>query len=449
LHDALYFIDDKTKPAISTVHPNCDFGYKELNRPIISETFSYGTKRLPYAYINSIPKGFNLITKHEAKKPVVKGIANGFKFYTQKYDYISASFNLNNYFDIKDKDPKVFFYSQCDVMLSTLHYLNKRCLKPSELLLTLIHIRQNSNYIFNVRALYLRLIKNHWNKVDVIIKERDYDVIELKTYVKNIDYLNDLNEARKLVNVDVNHYNLFALLQERIINNDYDFLDEALIVGKRNNNQLTNAIITKFNLLVTGRLRKERFGVKKDPLYLLIIKRVLINSLSLKPQQQNASTIKGIQKYERDLKAFNCLINNRLIVQQLLLIVAELTGIEPEIIIVPNKDIINDLKTELYQNVNNVIFENTTVGAKEFDLMFVTKKIRKIEPIEALNDNFDTDMSNSIFNQVDMAEAYSLGKKFFESYQAFHGNDEVEKEVRYVPPKKEIYRHPEFDFDTF
>ena len=449
LHDALLFIDDKTKPTLLQVHPNCDFGYKELNRPIIKETFSYGTKRLPYAYINSIPKGFNLITKHEAKKPDIKGIANGFKFYTQKYDYISASFNLNNYFDIKDKDPKVFFYSQCDVMLSTLHYLNKRCLKPSELLLTLIHIRHNSNYIFNVRALYSRLIKNHWNKVDFIIRERDYDVLELKTYVKNIDYLNDLNEARKLVNVDVNHYNLFALLQERIINNDYDFLDEALIVGKRNNNQLTYAIITKFNLLTTGRIRKERFGVKKDPLYLLIIKRVLINSLSLKPQQQNASTIKGTQKYERDLKAFNRLINNRLIVQQLFLVVAELTGIEPEIIIVPNTDDINELKTELYQTVNNVIFENTRVGAKEFDLMFVKNRIYKIEPIELLNDNFDTDMSNNIFNQVDMAEAYSLGKKFFESYQAFHGNDEVEKKVRYVPPKKEIYRLPEIDFDSF
>jgi len=46
---------------------------------------------------------------------------------------------------------------------------------------------------------------------------------------------------------------------------------------------------------------------------------------------------------------------------------------------------------------------------------------------------------------MDMAEAYSLGKKFFESYQAFQGNDEV----RYVPPKKEIYRQPEIDFDSF
>ena len=447
LHDAILCIDNKTEPAILTVHPNCDFGYKELNRPIIKETFSYGTKRLPYAYINSIPKGINLITKHVAKKPDIKGIANGFLIYTEKYDYISASFNLNNYFDIKDKDPKEFFYSQFDEMLSTLLYLNKCYLKPSELLLTLIHVRHNSNYIFNVRALYSRLIKNHWNKVDVVIKERDYDVIEFKTYVKNIDYLKDLNEARKLVNVDVNHYNLFALFQERIINNDYDFLDETLIIGKRNNNQLIYAIITKFNLLVTGRLRKERFGVKKDPLYLLIIKRVLINSLSLKPQQQNASTIKGTQKYERDLKAFNRLINNRPIVQQLFLIVSELTGIEPEIIIVPNPDIINELKTELHQNVNNVIFENTRVGAKEFDLMFIKNRIEKIEPIEVLNDNFDIDMSNSVFNQMDMAEAYSQGKKFFEDYQAFHGNDEVKDVVRCVPPIKEIYRLPEIDFD--
>jgi len=68
LHDAILFIDDKTKPQIFKVEPNCDFGYKELNRPIIKEFFSLSKKRLPYAYVGSIPQGFNLITKHQNNK---------------------------------------------------------------------------------------------------------------------------------------------------------------------------------------------------------------------------------------------------------------------------------------------------------------------------------------------------------------------------------------------
>ena len=66
-----------------------------------------------------------------------------------------------------------------------------------------------------------------------------------------------------------------------------------------------------------------------------------------------------------------------------------------------------------------------------------------------LNDIFDTAMSNSILNQMDMEEAHSKGEKFFKSYQAFQGNDEVKDKVRYVPPIKEIFRHPEIDFDSF
>jgi hypothetical protein len=446
LHDALYFIDDKTKPAILTVHPNCDFGYKEINRPIIKNSFSVGSKRLPYAFINSIPKGFNLITKHEAKKPPVKGMANGFVFYIGFYRYISANFNLNSYHELKDKDPQQHFLLQCKTMLSTLHYLNKRNIRPLELEMILKHIREYSNYIFNVKALYRILIKHTHSNELVTIKQRDYNNITYQNYKENIDYLNALNNARMLVNNNVNYYNLFALIQERIINNDYDFLSESIIIGKRKNNILIYSMINKFNLLVTGRVRRERHGLKKDPLYNNSIKRVLFKSLSLKPQQQNAFIKKGIAKYEKELKELNTLINNRPKAQQLLYLLREVGGIDAEITIIKNVSIIDQLKAELLTTINGRVYDTIKEGAKEFDLMYKKKRIKAIKPITDLSNNFDTDLKNSIFNNISVKDAYYRGEVFFKEFETFNGFVEV-KDAPAPPIKtKAVYKFPEIDF---
>lgn len=448
LHDAILFIDDKTKPKNLFLHPNYDFGYVELNNPIIKETFSYGTKRLQYAYINSIPKNLKIIAKHEEQKSDVKGVANGFKFYAENYNYISASFNLNNYFDIKENNPKEFFYRQLNEMLSTLFYLNKRYLKPYELLVILSHIRQKSNYIFSVRSLYHSLINNQWNKVEIVIKKRDYDIIEFKTYIKNIDYLIDLNGARKQVNIDLNYKNLFDLINERFINNDYDFLNESIKIGKRKNNVLIYSVINKFNLLVTGRVRCERKGVKKDPLYNNTIKRVLIKSLSLKPQQQNAFIKKGIAKYERELKEYNILINNRNIAQQLLYILADVGGFEVDDTILKNDTIINQLKAELLTTINRTIYDTYEEGAKEFDYLYKKKKEKVIDPITDLTNNFETDLKNSIFNNISVEEAYYRGTTFFREFENYHDKAEVKKQLPPVIKIKEAFIFPEFDFDV-
>jgi hypothetical protein len=99
----------------------------------------------------------------------------------------------------------------------------QRNITPLELEIILKHIRQHGNYIFfNVKALYVALIKvNHSNEL-VTIKQRDYNIITFQNY-KQIDHVNALNSARMLVNSNVNYNNLFALIQERIINNDYEF----------------------------------------------------------------------------------------------------------------------------------------------------------------------------------------------------------------------------------
>jgi hypothetical protein len=447
LHDAILFIDDKTKPAILNVHPNCDFGYKELNRPIIKNSFSVGSKRLPYAYINSIPKGFNLISKHEAIKPPVKGIANGFVFYVGSYRYISANFNLNSYHELKDKDPQQHFLLQCKTMLSTLHYLNKRNTTPLELEIILKHIREYSNYIFNVKALYVTLIKYNHNNELVTIKERDYNIITFQNY-KEGEYVKALNNARKLVNNNVNYNNLFALIQERVINNDYDFLTESIITGKRKNNILIYLVINKFNLLVTGRVRCERHGLKKDPLYNNSIKRVLFKSLSLKPQQQNAFIKKGIAKYEKELKELNTLINNRTKAQQVLYLLRDVGGFDAEVTIIKNGTIIEQLKAELIATINGRVYDTIKQGAKDFDLLYKKKRTKAIKPITDQSNIFDTDLKNSIFNNITVEDAHYKGAKFFREFEEFNGIVEVKETPAPTTKTKAVYKFPEINFDV-
>lgn len=439
LHDAILFIDDKIKPAILTVHPNCDFGYKELNRPIIKSSFSVGSKRLPYAFINSIPKGLNVISKYDSLKPKVKGTANGFKFYNSKYEYISAGFNTNDYQANCDT-----FNQNCIVMFSTLQYLNKQPTKPLHVYLILQHIREFSNNIFNVRAMFFKVLKYKYDASLITPKERDFDLIENLHFKYKIDFLNALNEARGNMTIKNNYFELYALLQERIINNDYGFLNEAIITGKRKNNILVYSIINKFNLLVTGRVRCERHGLKKDPLYSSSIKSVLFKSLSLKPQQRNAFIKNGITKYERELKELNTLMNNRPKAQQLFLILCEVAGLDNDLQINSEVDIQNQLKTELMNMINKTNNDDTKAGAKEFDK---TYKTHTTKPITDLSNNFDTDLKKGIFNNISIEDAYYKGEIFFKEFEAFNGIVEVKENPAPTTKTKAVYKFPEIDFN--
>jgi hypothetical protein len=308
--------------------------------------FEYGTKILP-SYVPSLPPRF-LIQRHEHTKSTIKGTENGFIFYTNKYQYISAPFNLN--YDFKDNDPKTVFYKQCEVMVSALCYLNKRDLKPYDVTTITKYISSKSNYIFSVDALYNHLIAYQPNNLEIVIKARDFDILDFKDYDTKLQFLNALKTAEKLVNIKYNYKNIFDLLQECIYNNDYYYLKNDFIIGRKIYNKLSYSIIAKFNLLVTGRQRSERDGLKSyiisDYMY-----NVTVKSLSLKPQLQNAFIQKGIIKYEKQLKKLNRLVNNRPKAQQLVFILGELLEKQPEIDIVPNVAYINELKAEF--NISN------------------------------------------------------------------------------------------------
>ncbi len=302
--------------------------------------FEIGTKVLQ-SYVPSLPQKF-LIQRHNPIKPPIKGTKNGFVFYIERYEYISAIFNLN--YNFGDEDPKTCFYRQCEVMISTLSYLNKRDLKPYEVETIVKHIFSKGNYIFNLDALYSHLIAYKPNDRDIILKSTYKDVIEFKNYDTTAKYRNALNVAVKEVNIKYNFKNIFDYLHERIYNNDYAFMKKDFLIGHPSHNKLSHSIIEKFNLLVTGRIRSERYGVKKYPI--TNIYSLLIKSLSYKPQQQNAIIQKGIIKYEREIKELNRLVNNRPKAQQLVFILGEILEKQPDVDIVPNVKYINELKTE-------------------------------------------------------------------------------------------------------
>jgi hypothetical protein len=447
LHDAIILIDDKVKPSILKVQPNCDFGLKELNRPIIKQSFSLDNKFLPYAFINSIPKGFNLITKREPVKPNIKGRANGFVFYTQKFKHITANFNLNNYFELINSEVEPFevFTNQLNDMLSTLFYLNNRKLKPLELELILKHIREHGNYIFNVRALYLKLIKYDCCGY-IKIKERDFDIVENLKFKKAIDFLKAMNEAIKVVNYQININNVLALIEERIYNNDYEYLTEQIqFAGRKEHNLLIRAIIRKFNLLCTGLNRNQRKRVKSNPLYITSIKSVTLKAISLKPQQQNAFLKKKINTYEIELKNYNRLINNRTIAQQLFLILCDITGAKNNLKILKSIEIQNKLKHELIQDILKIELNNIDAGVNCFNYLYKKQTTIEVKPIKDLTDNFDTNLNNSLFNQLSIEEANNRGETFFKEYLKFIKIVEV-KELKPLT-KKQVYHLPELDFD--
>jgi hypothetical protein len=441
LHDAVIFIDTKIKPQILQVKPNCDFGYKELNRPVYKATFSLSNKRLPYAYVSSIPKGLNLVTTYEVAKPEIKGVANGFVFYKEKYQYVSAIFNLNDF-----KIDSNMFLMRIEEMFNTLHFLNKTPIKAEAIYQILKHIRANSQYVFNVKSMFLRVFKFKNHSFLAKIKERNYGTVMSMLFKKNIDFLIARNEAEKIVNIKSNYYDLFCLIQERISNNDYSYLDVINCKGHRRNNLLVYAVISKFNLLCTGSQRKKRKQVKNEPLYNTMIKGLLSKALSLKPQQQNAYIQNGIMKYERELKEFNRLINNRPIAHQLFLILCDVSGQEQDLIDNKDIEIQNQLKAELIAMIDKKNLSDFQTGAIEFDNRYGINLKKEVPTITDLGNVFDTDLNNSIFNQLTIEEAFGKGMAFFNEYLNFHKVDKITERITPVKKKNEIYNFPELDF---
>jgi hypothetical protein len=170
--------------------------------------------------------------------------------------------------------------------------------------------------------------------------------------------------------------------------------------------------------------------------------------MSLKPQQQNAFLKKAISKYEREVKIFNKLINNRIKIKQLFLILCDITGESCQFEILRDNDIQKQLKTELLHLIDRSLFSNCDDRVKEFDKRYIAIRAIRIPLNYDLDNSFDTDLAKSIFNQVSIEDANSIGEVFFQEYQNFHGYKLIEEKViEQIRKTKEVYIMPEIDFD--
>ena len=442
LHDSVIFLDNQIKPLQLKVEPNCDFGYSELNTIVLNNSYGTSTKRLKYAYINSLPQGLTLTYQYEQKKPNAIGQANGFRIYEASFKYISGSFNLNEY-PIQFKD----FESKCETMFSVILYLNDDELPYYQLHYIFKHIRENSNIIFNVRSLCQRYQYFKCDKSLIEVKTRDYKFTEKQSFRKRIDFLTALSKARGFVTTKFNYYNLFCLMQERIENNDYGFMDEITFVGRKENNKLSFAIIKMFNTLTCGRNKKERVGVNSYPLYTIPIKGVTIKSMSLKPQQQNAFSIKMITKYEKELLHFNKLIQNREVVKQLFLIICDITDEFDKFKFERDENQIMKIKSDLLLLIEKRDDGQIVQDAKAFDKRYIHTNSH-IPLNWDLDNAFDTDLKNSVFNHISIEDASSRDDVFFNEYLNFHQYKKVAITIEPLNRNKAQYVFPEFDFDV-
>lgn len=386
-----------------------------LNNNLLRNSFKRSENPNHHGYEHSIPQGLGIIEVHEGRKGKVIGCSNGFIFYGNHYPYISARFNINDY--SADYDA---FLLKIETMFSVLHHLNKRRTSAYNVKLILEHIKENGSYVFNVRQMYMKVRGLEYNPALVRSKKRDYVVTEYRTFANKIGFLNALNGARRAVNSNHNLKELFCLFEERISNEDYGYINEAIVIGQRKNNQLVYAMIMKFNLLCTGMKRQRRKQVKSEPLYNSSVKRITLKSMSLKPQQQNAFVVNQVRMYERELKTLNRLTNNREIVQQMFLILDELTGFDSDTKIVPDLKIQRRLKAQLINLVEKKNSKRVITQAAKFDIKY-KKSLRKGLPLMInLATLFDTDLTNSVFNQVTIEEAFYRGEIFWKDYNEFH-----------------------------
>lgn len=109
--------------------------------------------------------------------------------------------------------------------------------------------------------------------------------------------------------------------------------------------------------------------------------------------------------------------------------------------------IIDQLKAELLTAINGRVCDTIKQGAKEFDLLYKIKRATAIKLITDLSNNFDTDLKNSIFNNISIEDAHYRGHEFFKEFEDFHGIVEVKNNPVPTIKTEAVYKYPMIDFD--
>jgi len=439
LHDSVLFIDKGVKHFdLMAENEIIEFGCTTLKNPVYTNSYAYSNKSLRYGYISSVPPATsedykNLERKIILTNPDVKGEANGFKFYTEKYEYIGASFNLNEKYSFED-----FIYN-CREMISTLNYLNDKAISKTHLYLFLDHIRKHSNIIFNVRYLFRDLAK-HLNRIDdVMIQKRDFELTKNLTFRKKIDFLNALNKARGIVNRDNHLKTIKAQFEASIYSGKFEWIPFN-IPKKRKNTALIHVITNNINRLRTW--KKKMFKAQSQschPLYSSI--NIEGGTIKFEPHKfANNTRIaqRKIQRYEKQLIQYLELQASRNKALQYVHIISDLMGITPETNINRNETAISEEKKAIAESVE----------IKDFKSLCKEPNTAKVKAITPDINHFDTSMEHSAFN-IGIEDARARGETFFQEYLKFNNLNHKQKEVVSVRVKKKLITLPKLDFDRW
>jgi hypothetical protein len=292
-----------------------------------------------------------------------------------------------------------------------------------------------------VRAVYLSLIKYN-PTLCATVKERDFDITKELKFKKKIDFLTAMNDAKKTVNIANNYKDLIDLMQERITNNDYGFMNENKIIGKKRNNLLSYAITHKFNELCSGRKNKPIF---EPPFINSSIKRVQKTGLSEIELKKERAKINRIQL---KIKKINELVEqNKPRTHQLYYLLCSIAGADTDLKIVKNDEMQTELKHELIQEILKLEINNIEAGASCFDFLYKLPPTNKIEFNTDLENSFDTDLSKSIFNQLTMEQAQNKDPIFLKEYLKFHKVSKRRQELFLKKKQKEQFEFTIIKFD--
>lgn len=404
LHDAILCIDDGNKPVLKSLeNEKIRLDMHRPIQPVLNSFFGNSNRWLPYAYVSSCPNLKSLITRTTAtSSQQIKGEADGFKFFYEPFDYISASFDLN------DKFTKDEFMYKCKVMLSTIHYLTGRPVSDDELCLIIKHIRRNSNVMFSERFLFLELRKEKNIIEDIEVKSRDFEMTERKFFKRKIDFLKALNIAKGKVNKINRLKHIQKMLKKSIQSDVYEWIDFG-IGRNRRKQSLIHCIANRINCLRTG--KKQKFKAQNQvayPLYRTYYKE--LGQVEFEPIQKskysnkNRLTQRKINKQEKTLIQYIKLQSNRLQAKQYLHIINLLLGEEAT------------LKTDFIDREKQYLTKQMEV--EDFEELILIDREKKLKPIKPTKDIFDEDLSNSIFNHVTDEQANARG--FLDDYIKFH-----------------------------
>jgi hypothetical protein len=98
LHDAVFMIDSKNAPSITTKIDSFELECTLINAPSQSLNFMINKKRTKYSYVGSIPSGIksNWTTEFDNKANGLRYQGKAFDIYLDEFEYMKANFNIVN-----------------------------------------------------------------------------------------------------------------------------------------------------------------------------------------------------------------------------------------------------------------------------------------------------------------------------------------------------------------